>query len=266
MNPLLRRPFAALGGVLLVLGASASASARAALVGSAYVFPSVANTAGLFGAVYQTKVTLYNPTNVNLTIQCQIATPQGASAVVNIPLQAGHVLQWDSFLDDVFHYTGGAGLIMKESTGTKPFLPVVEVHVDGPNGRFSTPVTGVSPDDAILTPAQSPGALFVAPGLQNNAGNRSNFGCLTVGPIASTVNVTFYAFTDGALTTAATSINLPAGSWQQQPITIVGDDIIAIFSLTSEDPGLVAYCYGVNVNDTSNDGNSIAARRTPPKP
>ena len=105
----------------------------------------------------------------------------------------------------------------------------------------------------------------MAPGIQNNAGNRANFGCLSLAPIASTVRVDFHAFTNGEHTVMSTTMNLQSFAWQQQAVPISGDDIIAAFGLTTDDPSLVAYCYAVNVNNASNDGNSIVARRSPPK-
>ncbi|HSB63652.1 MAG TPA: hypothetical protein VLJ18_05770 [Thermoanaerobaculia bacterium] len=235
-----------------------------ALVGSSYVFPSVANTQGLFGAFFKTKVTLYNPNSFDIVVEVQLTTAAGAPPTQTIALAAGGFRRWDNFLQDVFGFTGGGGLVFTEGS-SKVFIAVVEVYVDGPNGRYTTPVTGLLPDDAILPSSLAPGAIFVAPGIQNNAGNRANFGCLSLAPIASSVRVDFHAFTNGARTTASSTLNLQAVAWQQVPVPIAGDDIIAVFGLTTDDPSLIAYCYAVNVNNASNDGNSIVARRSPPK-
>lgn len=235
-----------------------------ALVGSSYVFPSVANTQGLFNAFFKTKVVLYNPNSFDIVIQAQLTTTEGAPPTQNLPLAAGGYRRWDNFLQDVFKFTGGGGLILTESS-SKVFVAVVEVYVDGPNGRYTTPVTGLLPDDAILPSSLAPGAIFVAPGIQNNAGNRANFGCLSLAPIASTMRVDFHALTNGEHTVTSTTMNLQSLAWQQQAVPITGDDIIAVFGLTTDDPSLIAYCYAVNVNNASNDGNSIVARRTPPK-
>jgi hypothetical protein len=228
------------------------------------VFPSVANTQGLFNAFFKTKVTLYNPNTFDITLHVQLTTTAGTPPTQNLPLAAGSLRRWDNFLQDVFSTTGGGGLVLTEDA-SKPFIAVVEVYVDGPNGRFSTPVTGILTDDAIVSPADAPGAIFVAAGIQNNAGNRANFGCLSLAPIASSVRVDFFAVVGPTLTTTSTTLNLPPLSWQQQAISIPGDDIVAIFSLTTNDSSLIAYCYAVNVNNISNDGNSVVARRTPPK-
>lgn len=272
MKDSLRRLPLAAAGMLALLGtgllshpARAESGRRSnALVGGGYVFPSVANTPGLFNSFFITKVTLYNPNPFDITVHAQLTTAAGAPPTRNLPLAAGSLRRWDNFLQDVFGATGGGGLVLTEDT-SKPFIAVVEVYVDGPNGRFSTPVTGILADDAIVSPADAPGAIFAAAGIQNNAGNRANFGCLSLAPIASSVRVDFFAFTGTNLTTASTTLNLPPLAWQQQAVPIPGDDIVALFSLTSNDSSLIAYCYAVNVNNTSNDGNSIVARRTPPK-
>jgi hypothetical protein len=235
-----------------------------ALVGSSYVFPSVANTQGLFNAFFKTKVTLYNPNTFDIVVQVQLTTTAGAPPTQNLPLAAGGYRRWDNFLQDVFSFTGGGGLIFTESS-SKVFVAIVEVYVDGPNGRYTTPVTGLLPDDAILPSSLAPGAIWVAPGIQNNAGNRANFGCLSLAPIASAVQVHFYAFTNGERTDTSFTLNVQSLAWQQQAVPISGDDIIAVFGLTTDDPSLIAYCYAVNVNNASNDGNSIVARRTLPK-
>ncbi len=269
----LRRLSPAAAGVLALIAAGAlSLPARAesgrepsALVGGGYVFPSVANTLGLFDAFFKTKVTLYNPNAFDITIHAQLLTTVVSPRVLNLPpLAAGSFRRWDNFLQDVFDYTGGGGLVLTEDT-SKPFIAIVEVYVDGPNGRFSTPVTGILTDDAIVSPADAPGAIFVAAGIQNNAGNRANFGCLSLAPIASSVKVDFFAFNGGDLTRSSTTLNLLPVSWQQLPVPITGDDIIVLFGQTANDASLIAYCYAVNVNNTSNDGNSVVARRAPPK-
>lgn len=235
-----------------------------ALVGSSYVFPSVANTQGLFSAFFKTKVTLYNPNTFDIVVQVQLTTGAGAPPTQNLPLAAGAFRRWDNFLQDEFSFTGGAGLVFTESS-SKAFVAIVEVYVDGPNGRYTTPVTGLLPDDAILPSSLAPGAIWVAPGIQNNAGNRANFGCLSLAPVASSVQVHFFAFTNGERTDTSVILNLQSLAWQQMAVPVTGDDIIAVFGLTTNDPSLIAYCYAVNVNNASNDGNSIVARRAPPK-
>lgn len=272
MKYLLRRlPLAAAGVLSLLAAGVISLPARAefgrrpnALVGGGYVFPSVANTLGLFNAFFKTKVTLYNPNTFDITVHAQLTTPTGAPPTQNLPFAGGSLRRWDNFLQDVFGYTGGGGLILTEDT-SQPFIAVVEVYVDGPNGRFSTPVTGILTDDAIVSRADAPGAIFVATGIQSDAANRANFGCLSLAPIASSVRVDFFAFIGTNLTTTSATLKLPSLSWQQQAVPIAGDDIVAIFSLTTDDSSLIAYCYAVNVNNASNDGNSVVARRTPPK-
>src|SRR5712692_4871598 len=146
-------------------GARAESGRQAnALVGSSYVFPSVANTQGLFNAFFKTKVTLFNPNSFDIVVQVQLTTAAGAPPTQNLPLAAGQFVRWDNFLQEVFGFTGGGGIIFTEGS-SRVFIAVVEVYADGPSGRYTTPVTGLLPDDAILPSSLAPGAIWVAPGV-----------------------------------------------------------------------------------------------------
>lgn len=257
-------------GILLSLGIfllSATALAQDArqpnaLVGRGYVFPSSANVAGQFGAYYKTRMVLYNPNPQPITIVSSLSTPAGSSQLVNISIPAFTILRSDNFLADQFSYVGGAGINLIESTQSMSFIAVAAVYTDSANGRFYTPLTGLFTDDEVVVPGSS---VSVVVGLQADSSNRANYGCSSASSSATQVRADFQAFTGGASSgTATTYINLPAYGWSQVGVPVQGDDIIAQFTLVSGAPGLGVYCYGVNVNNQSNDGTAIPARTWPP--
>ena len=237
-----------------------------ALTGKSYVFPSSANAAGQFGAYFRTKMTLYNPGGDPITIRAFLSTPAGASQTVSIALAANTYTRFDNFLDDKFGYTGGAGINLAESTATKSFVAIAEVFTESDAGRYSTPLTGLLADDAVValaSPIASP--VSVVAGLRVDAANRANFGCSSGSADPIRVRADFYAFRNfiRSATTSATLDLVPLG-WAQQAVPVEGDDIIAIFWVISGTPGAGVYCYGVNVNNASNDGTAIPARTWSP--
>jgi hypothetical protein len=80
------------------------------------------------------------------------------------------------------------------------------------------------------------------------------------------VQVDFFGFSNGSQAASSTAtVSLAPYGWAQQAVPIQGDDVFAYFKVTSGGTGgLGVYCYGVNVNNTSNDGTSIPAHRWPP--
>jgi hypothetical protein len=261
VNVLRKAIFALLPGLLL-----ASPPARAGEVGHAYVFPSSANAQGQFGAYFRTKLTLYNPGGDAITVRAFLSTPAGASRTVSIALPANTYTRFDNFLDDKFGYTGGAGINLAETTATKSFIAVAEVFTESDAGRYATPLTGLLADDAVValgSPVASP--VSVVAGLRVDAANRANFGCSSASTDSIQVRADFYAFRNftRSATTSATLDLVPLG-WAQQAVPVEGDDVIAIFWVVSGTPGAGVWCYGVNVNNASNDGTAIPARTWSP--
>ena len=254
--------------LLLVSPARAGDALRApaALVGRSYVFPSSANAPGQFGAYFKTKLTLYNPNADGITIRAFLSTPTGPSATISIPLSANSFTRWDNFLDEKFAYTGGAGINLAESTLTKSFVAVAEVFTESDAGRYTTPVTGLLADDAVVVlgnPVASP--ISVVAGLRVDASNRANFGCSSASADPIRVRADFYAFRNfvRTATTSATLDLVPRG-WAQAAVPVEGEDVIATFWIVSGTPGAGVYCYGVNVNNASNDGTAVPARTWSP--
>jgi hypothetical protein len=258
-----------LSGLLLTaspVSAGDAAPRPAALVGRSYVFPSSANAQGQFGAYFKTKLTLYNPNADAITVRAVLSTPTGPSSTVNIALSANSFTRWENFLDEKFGYTGGAGINLAESTATKSFVAVAEVYTESDAGRYTTPVTGLLADDAVVTlgnPVASP--ISVVAGLRVDAANRANFGCSSASADPVRIRADFYAFRSfvRTATTSATLDLVPRG-WAQAAVPVEGEDIIVTFWIVSGTPGAGVYCYGVNVNNASNDGTSVPARTWAP--
>ena len=117
--------------------------------------------AGLNGAFYKTHVTLLNPNSKDITISAGLMTPSGAAAWKPIVLAANTYKTYENFLQEVFAYTGGAGIALFGDT-SQPFVAVAEVYTESAAGRYSTPLVGLNSSDAL---AVSGGATSVAAGL-----------------------------------------------------------------------------------------------------
>jgi hypothetical protein len=225
-----------------------------------YVFPSSANVPGLNGAFYKTNMKLLNLNSQEITISAGLMTPSGAAASKAIVLAANSYKTYENFLQEVFGYTGGAGIALFDNT-SQPFVAVAEVYTESANGRYSTPLVGLNNSDAVAVSAS--GATSVAAGLRVTPGTRANFGCSNLDPVPATVRVGFSAITNGVKTTMSTDLTLGPSQWLQQAVPIQGDDIFAFFSVTSGGGPLGVYCWGVNVENVSNDGTLISAVRVP---
>jgi hypothetical protein len=225
-----------------------------------YVFPSAANVAGLNGAFYKTSMNLLNLNAQEITISAGLMTPTGATASKDIVLPANSYRTYDNFLQEVFGFAGGAGISLFDAT-SKPFVAVAEVYTAGVAGRYSIPLVGLNGSDAVAVSAS--GATSVASGLRVTAATRANFGCSNLDPVPVTVRVDFSAITNGVQANTTTDLFLGPSHWAQQAVPIPGDDIFAFFSVTSGGGPLGVYCYGVNVDNVSNDGTLISAVRMP---
>lgn len=239
-----------------------------ALVGSGYVFPSSANVQGV-GAYFRTRMVLTNPTGSEMMVLATLSTPGGFSAEKSIALDSFQTRVYENFLAEVFEYTGGGGVNLVEqgaSTGNlgRPFLAVAEVYADTATGRYSTPVTGLSPDDMVVRPAVEAGFSMVT-GLRTNAANRANFGCSNADSVAVTVRAEIYTSNTPTIGSPAAveEFSLPAGGWGQKAVPVQDELIRVLYTVSSGGGEFGVYCYGVNVNNASNDGTSIPASYVP---
>ena len=261
-NPFRRIGWAVVAVLLLAIAPCGAEERRAdAIVGVGYVLPSAANVQGQFGAYFKTKVTLVNNNPQAISILAVLLTPNGAlSQIIQIPGQTFST--YSNFLDDVFGYVGGGGVALGETTGPYKFGVVAEVYVDSANGRYSTPLTAMFSDDGVIRPGSS--GRSTAFGLHADGNNRVNLGCSNLATVPATVRVDVAAITNGVRTNSTLTLNLGATGWTQVASPIAGDRMFIDFRVISGGSSTFpVYCYGVNVNNASNDGTAIPAAWTP---
>ncbi len=234
------------------------------LVGSQYVFPSLANVQGI-GAYFRTRMVLTNMNDSALTVIAVLMSPTGQRGLKTVGLASHETRTWEDFLGELFGYTGGGGVWLIDEgsalSGTpRPFLAVAEVYTDGVRGRTSTPVTGLLPDDRIVDPAVEAGYSLVT-GLRADSGNRVNFGCANneLGP--ARVRAEIYASDSPGFSApvAVEEFSLVENGWSQKALPVQDGQFRILFRAISGAGYLGIYCYGVNVNNSSNDGTSIPA-------
>jgi hypothetical protein len=221
-----------------------------------YVFPSSANVLGLNGAEFRTSMKLLNLNPEEVTISAALMTPSGAEAARDIVLPASSYRTFDNFLHEVFGYSGGAGIRLS-GDASRPFIAVAEVSA----GVYSTQLASFGIGDAVARSESA--ATSVAAGLRVTPGTRANFGCSNLDPDPVTVRVDFSAMSNGARATADAELNLGPSQWVQRAVSIPGKEIFAFFSVTSGGGPRGVYCWGVNVDNVSNDAAVISAVRVP---
>lgn len=235
---------------------------RLSVVDNSYVFPSSANVQGI-GAFFKTRMVLFNPTPGPMTINMLLSTPGGPVGPQSIDLASLETRVYDDFLSQVFGYTGGAGIRLSESSNSRPFVASAEVYADGVNGRFSTAIFGMLVDDRVQLVSESGHSLSI--GLRVDAANRANFGCANADSSPVSVQADFFTSAGGPTTPAlSVQLDLPANGWKQQAVPVTDEQITIRFRSFGGGGPLGAYCYGVNVNNTSADGTSVPAVFVPP--
>lgn len=233
------------------------------LAASSYFFPAAANNTGSFGAVFRTKLVLTNPGNTSLSVFATLSTGTGSPGTRTITLGPAETRVYTNFLQDVFGHAGGGGFQLAESTRSRPFYAVGEVYADSANGRFSTPLQGMSADDRVVNLASGETGTSAATGLFVDASNRANFGCANMDAAPVTVRADIYNETSGDTPVAKVELNLLSNGWQQQSVPVSGQVIRILFWQLSAGGLNGSYCYGVNVNNPSSDGTLSPALYTP---
>jgi hypothetical protein len=71
-----------------------------------YYLPAVANTVGLDGAQFRTRVFIYSTNSQEITLNIVASTPDGF--LTSAPLSFVYLYSSDNILEDLFQYTGGA--------------------------------------------------------------------------------------------------------------------------------------------------------------
>ncbi|HEX2523560.1 MAG TPA: hypothetical protein VHP35_15670, partial [Terriglobia bacterium] len=134
-----------------VLDFGESPQRQAVLTSARVIIPTAANNRGLFGAVFKTNVSIVNVTNRSYTISATLYRSGGGTVVRQISMGSGQARNYDDFLQDVFSYSGPAGIeldaLVAPSGGSdlNQFAVFAEVYTDTPNGRYKTVVNPVDP-------------------------------------------------------------------------------------------------------------------------
>ena len=218
----------------LVLATLLLASAPAAAeVGSNLIFPSCANTQGLFGAYFKTRVSLYNPNPMPVRVFLGLLTPAGPCCAGGafVDLVPGAHYWRDNLLAELFDYTGGASLVVMDTSSSSSLFATAEVYSEGPSGRFTTPVTALTLKDRVPRPGESGFAL--AEGLRVDSDNRANFGCGNLDNVGVTVTATFSAWNGSEWRTSSLDFPVPAEGWNQLPLPaeVQGDSVSIRFNV-----------------------------------
>lgn len=230
-----------------------------AQIGTSYVFSSSANVQGAFGAYFRTRVAIYNPNPFPVSVLARLFTPAGGSDVRSLDLSAFGLYTSENFLGDEFGYSGGAGFRLVESTVTHPFVVTAEVYADGPHGRFTTPLTGLVAADRV--PREEETGYGRSQALRADASYRANFGCANLDDVETVVRGQFWGRSGTVEVVENVTLTLPPQGWKQLPVPIQADWLRVNFRVASGGGPLGTYCYGVTVNNVSNDGTVTTAQR-----
>jgi hypothetical protein len=208
------------------------------------VVPSMANVPGPFGAVWKTKVELFNPTASDYSVQATLYGKTGQLQQKTIDLSTGQLKSYQNFLSDVFNF-GGAGAVKFDSgSDQNQFVLNAEVYTDTANGRYITPVPGLVFDAS--------NAVSYSLGITVDSNNRTNIGAFNYSSSTNIVTAELYDSSGAPITTL--TLTLAPNAWNQ---VAVPNNVFGGF--VEFTPTLPAFCYAVVVNNTSNDGDFIQA-------
>ena len=227
---------------------------RQAIVTSAHLLiPTAANNAGLFGAVFKTRVSIVNVTNRTYTINATLYRSGSGTIVRQITMGSRQARNYGNFLQDVFSYSGAAGVEL-DAVVTPPggsdlnqFAVFAEVYNDGANGVYKTVVNIADPSDGLSLTDPS-----ITPGIFVDGSARTNVGCLNTATTQAIVNVDVYSSSGGLLTTHFMTV--PAGGWAQNGIL---QDVSGGYLIWRLQFGVSPNCFAVVVDNQTNDGSFI---------
>ena len=206
------------------------------------VVPSTANIPGLFGAVWKTKVEFLNPTGSNYSIQATLYDKTGQLQQKTIDLASGQLRTYPNFLLDVFGFSGAGAVKFDSGSDQNQFVLNAEVYTDTANGRYITPVPGLSYDAS--------NSISYSLGVSVDANNRTNIGALNDSSSANTITAEVYDSSGSLIATL--TLALAPNAWNQ--IAVPNNVSGGFVKFT---PTLPAFCYAVAVNNVSNDGDFI---------
>lgn len=207
------------------------------------LLPTSANVNGQFGAVYKTKVSIFNAVTASYDIRVGLSDRTGEIAHTFVSLAPGQTITFNNILADLFGYTGGGAIDLDSGNTSFVFVVNSQVYVDTVNGRYTTAVQ-FADDLGAITPSR-PG---YAVGISVNSLRRTNVGCASNTSVPQTI--TFQGFDANNFAVSSPMTFALAGfGW---------DQFGANFFLTNGGVHITttgnAVCYAVEVDNTSNDG------------
>ena len=167
-----------------------SASAPHALAVGAVshlLLPTSANVNGAFGAVFKTKVSIFNAVDATYQIRMGLSVAGGEIDARNLTIGPYETVTFGNVLQDVFGYYGGGAIDLDSGNTNNVFIVNSQVYVDTASGRYTTAVQFA--DDLGAVVPSRPG--FVV-GVSINGSSRTNIGCASNSPYDQTI--TFHAF------------------------------------------------------------------------
>ena len=246
---------------LLLYGSSIelgeSPQRHAILTSARLLIPTAANNPGQFGAVFRTKVSIVNVTNRTYTIYATLYRNGGGTIVRQIAMGSRQARNYDNFLQDVFSYSGAAGIeldaVLAPPGGSdlNQFVVFAEVYTDSANGVYKTVVNISDSSDGLSLTDPS-----ITPGISVDGDSRTNIGCLNTSTTQAIVNVDVYSSTGGLLTTYF--LTVPASGWAQGGVIQTVSGGYLVWRLQS---GVSPNCFAVVVDNRSNDGSFIEPSR-----
>ena len=236
-----RRPLGAESRRAAVTAASPSPLAVGAV--SHLLLPTSANLTGKYQSVYKTKVSIFNAVNATYQIRVGLSDTSGEIAVRYLTIGPGQTLTSGNILQDVFGFYGAGAIDLDSGNSNYLFIVNSQVYVDTSAGRYTTAVQ-FADDLGAIVPSR-PG--FVV-GISVNDYSRTNVGCASNSPYDQTI--TFRAFdADNFQIGSPTSVTLKAWAWGQwEYLGFLTNGGIRIDATQN------AVCFGVEVNNVSNDG------------
>ena len=236
-----RRPL----GVESRAGVKSAAAPGALAVGavSHLLLPTSANVNGAYGAIFRTKVSIFNAVDAAYQIRIGLSVSGGEIDHKYLTISPLQTVTFDNILQDVFAYYGGGAIDLDSGHASYVFIVSSQVYVDTGAGRYTTAVQ-FADDLGAIVPSR-PGYVV---GVSVNGSSRTNIGCASNSPYDQTI--TFQAYDSGGYVVGSPfSFLLRAWAWDQfaygGSLTNGGIQVRATQN---------AVCYGVEVNNLSNDG------------
>ena len=205
--------------------------------------PVMANTTGVGGVVFQTYVSLLNPTSTAFPVNVSFYDAAGTKRDAVISLAAGEQKTFSNFLDAVFHVTGGGAVTFRSDNSANRFVVNAEVWTSG--SRYGTSIPAVE-----FAATDSPS---FAPGITVGASARTNVGCFNQSSAANTIQASVRD-ASGTMTLGTVTLNLAPNAWGQTAVTTIVNGGYIEF-----EPSDAAVCYAVVIDNDTNDGRFIPA-------